>query len=120
MIAVQGDDKQIWIVQRDYELSSIGFLMRSEVKNSFKFVVRESFPCIGKNSRSSVIHDDKVCHIQMSSQPIAAYAFVSEGYPERVIFAFLNRVLQIFTDKVGNGWRDFKKDESLGISAISE
>ncbi|CAM6006611.1 unnamed protein product [Sphagnum balticum] len=60
MIAVLNEHNEVCIVQRDYEVSSIGYLMRSEVKNSFKFVVRESFPCISKHTRNSVIHDDKV------------------------------------------------------------
>lgn len=80
-------------------------MLRNEAKNSFKFVVRESMPCIQKNTRNSVVHDDKVCHIQMSNKNVAAYAFVNQGYPERVIFAFLNKVLNIFFEKVGDKWR---------------
>ena len=40
MIAVENEKKEIAIVQRDYDVSSIGFLLRNEAKNSFKFVVR--------------------------------------------------------------------------------
>jgi synaptobrevin homolog YKT6 len=109
----------VCIVQRDYEVSSVGYLLRNEVKNSFKFVVRESFPCVGKNTRNSVVHDDKVCHIQMSNKPVAAYAFVSQGYPERVIFAFLNKVLDAFFQRVGEKWRSFAGDENLAIEAIT-
>ncbi len=29
----------------------------------------------------------------MSNKPVAAYAFVNEGYPERVAFAFLKKIL---------------------------
>jgi hypothetical protein len=51
----------------------------------------------------------------MSNKLVAAYAFVNEGYPERVIFAFLNKVLDIFFDKVGDKWKNFKGDENLAI-----
>jgi len=46
----------------------------------------------------------------MSNKQVAAYAFVGEGYPERVIFAFLNKVIQIFMDKMGDKWKDIKGD----------
>jgi hypothetical protein len=74
---------------------------------------------VAKNTRNSVVHDDKVCHIQMSNKPVAAYAFVSQGYPERVIFAFLNKVLEAFFQRVGEKWRSFAGDENLAIEAIT-
>lgn len=110
MIAVENEQKQVCIVHRDYEVSDISYLLRNEVKNSFKFVVRESFPCIARHSRNTVVHDDKVCHIQMSNKPVAAYAFVNQGYPERVIFAFLNKVLDLFFEKMGDKWKYLKDD----------
>ena len=119
MIVAESDSKQICILQRDYQVSSIGFLLRNQAKNSFKFVVRESFPCIAKNSRNSVIHDDKVCHIQMSNKPVAAYAFVNKQYPERVIFGFLNKILEIFFEKVGDKWKQYTEDQNLTIEGIT-
>lgn len=119
MIAVENEQKEICIVHRDYEVSDISYLLRNEVKNSFKFVVRESFPCVGRNTRNTVIHDDKVCHIQVSNKPVAAYAFVNQGYPERVIFAFLNKVLDLFFEKMGDKWKYLKNDDKLNIEPIS-
>ena len=55
----------------------------------------------------------------MSNKPVAAYAFVSEGYPERVIFAFLNKALDIFFEKFGEKWRNFKDDDNKSVEAIS-
>lgn len=77
LIAVQNEKKDVFIVNKDYEVSSVSILLRSEAKNTFKFVVRESFPCVAINTRHSVVHEDKVCHIQMSNKPVAAYAFVN-------------------------------------------
>jgi synaptobrevin family protein YKT6 len=51
----------------------------------------------------------------MSNKPVAAYIFVSEGYPERVAFAFLNKILEIFNEKVGDKWKKMKDDENLNI-----
>jgi hypothetical protein len=51
----------------------------------------------------------------MSNKPVAAYAFVTDGYPERVIFSFLNKILDFFLDKYGEKWRTFKDDTNLSI-----
>jgi hypothetical protein len=41
MIAVQNPNtKEVFILQRDYEISSVNFMIRNEAKNSFKFLVR--------------------------------------------------------------------------------
>jgi synaptobrevin family protein YKT6 len=55
----------------------------------------------------------------MSNKPVAAYAFVNQGYPERVVFSFLNKVLDAFFSKVGEKWRQFAGDESLAIEEIT-
>ncbi len=49
--------------------------------------------CLPKYTRHTVKHDDKVCHIQVSKKPVAAYAFVDQDYPKRVIFGLLEKVL---------------------------
>ena len=102
MIAVENPTtKNVHIVERDYKLDSVSWAIRSNVKDSFKFVVRESLPCLSKYTRHTVKQEDKLCHIQVSKRPVAAYAFVDENYPQRVIFSFLNKVLDIFFEKVG-------------------
>ena len=70
------NSKKVSIVQRDYKLDSVSWTMRSEAKNTFKFVVRESLPCVSKYTRHTVKQDDKLCYIQVSKKPVAAYAFV--------------------------------------------
>lgn len=55
----------------------------------------------------------------MSNKPVAAYAFVNQGYPERVAFAFLNKVLDLFFDKFGDKWKQFKGDDKQNVEAIS-
>jgi synaptobrevin family protein YKT6 len=55
----------------------------------------------------------------MSNRPVAAYAFVNQGYEDRVIFSFLNKVLDIFFEKMGDKWRQIKDDENLAIEAVS-
>ena len=55
----------------------------------------------------------------MSSKPVAAYAFVNQGYPDRVVFAFLNKALDAFFEKVGDKWKTYTGDENLSIEAIT-
>jgi hypothetical protein len=54
-------------------------------------------PCLPKYTRHTVKQEDKLCHIQVSKKPISAYAFADGDYQKRVIFTFLNKVLDIFT-----------------------
>lgn len=77
MIAVENPTtKKVHIVERDYNIDdTVSWAMRGEVKNSFKFVVRESMPCLSKYTRHTVKQEDKLCHIQVSKRPVAAYAF---------------------------------------------
>ena len=97
MIAVENPTtKQIAIVQREYKLDSVTWAIRSNVKDSFKFLVRESMSCLPKYTRHTVKQDDKLCYIQVSKKPVAAYAFTDGDYQKRIIFAFLNKVLDIF------------------------
>ena len=35
-------DKKVYILTREYELSSIGIFVRNTAKESFKFIIRES------------------------------------------------------------------------------
>lgn len=106
-------------MHQNYEVSSIAYFTRAEAKNSFRFVTREAFSCLPKNSRHSIVHDDKECYAKMSHLPIAAFAFVNSGYPARVAFAFLERVLDHFLEKTKDGWRQVKTDLDLNIEEIS-
>lgn len=58
----------------------------------------------------------------MSSKPIAAYAFVGKEYEglERVIFGYLNKIIEIFQEKMGDKWKNFKEDQQLEIGEITE
>lgn len=55
----------------------------------------------------------------MSNKPVAAYAFVDNGYLERVIFAYLKKILNIFFDAMGDKWQTFTQDESLNIEKVT-
>lgn len=116
MIAVENPTtKQVVIVQRDYQLDAVTWALRSNVKDSFKFLARESLPCLSKHTRHTVAQEDKLCHIQVAKKPVAAYAFVDKDYPKRVVFVLLNKVLEVFFEKVGDKWQTYTEDLNLAI-----
>ncbi len=51
----------------------------------------------------------------MSSKPIGAFAFVGKEYEnkERIIFGYLNKILEIFSEKMGDKWKTFKEDQQV-------
>lgn len=55
--------------------------------------------CLPKYTRHTVKHEDKLCHIQVSKKPVAAYGFADINYPKRVIFGLLNKVIDIFFEQ---------------------
>jgi hypothetical protein len=72
-------------------------------------------PCFSNNTRHNVEQLDKMCYVQISKNPVAAYAFTDDKYSRRVIFEFLNKVLDIFFNKVGDKWQFYTEDLNLGI-----
>lgn len=68
-------------------MSSIGFFSRNQAKETFKFVIRNSFPGLEKGSRNQVSHEEYNCFFMKDNkQEVAAYAFCDQDYPRRVIF----------------------------------
>jgi hypothetical protein len=52
--------------------------------------------CLPKYTRHTVKQEDKLCYIQVSNKPVAAYAFTDGDYTKRVVFSLLEKVLAIF------------------------
>lgn len=42
------------------------------------------------------------------------------NYPKRVIFLFLNKVLEIFFAKTGDKWQTYTEDMNLGLKEITD
>jgi len=41
-------------------------------------------------------------------------------YPKRVIFVFLNKVLEAFFAKTGEKWQTYSEDMNLGLKEITD
>ena len=86
MIVAQNPiDSQVYIYSREYDLSSFGFFTRNSIKDSFKFLCRESLMNLEKGTRYTVTHETQyVVHILMSTKAkIAAYAFCDAEYSKK-------------------------------------
>ena len=122
MIGAQNPtDKNIYVQTRYYDLSSVGFFYKNTVKETFKFVIRESLPTLDKGTRHSVQHEEYYCHILVSLyDQVGAYLFCDTYYPRRLAFAALQEALDIFKKNVGDNWKKFAKDENIPVPAIEE
>ncbi|KAL4484826.1 hypothetical protein ABPG74_020003 [Tetrahymena malaccensis] len=115
-------DNQVYIPVREYEDSSISVFSRGTVRDSFKFIVRESFVGIQKGTRHEVKHEDYFVYILASlNHNVIAYAFTEGAYPaRRVIYQGLQKALDGFFQKLGNGYQAIKSDEKIQIPAVQQ
>jgi synaptobrevin family protein YKT6 len=120
--ALNPNDKNVYVYSREYELSSFGFFYRNSVKESFKFLCRESVPVVTKTkgSRHTVTHEDKyTVHILVSAKEnLAVYAFCDSDYPRRIAYKCLEETLQKFSSSVKDGWQKFNKDENIDFGEL--
>ena len=121
LIGVQHPDSSVNVQTRYYDLASVGYFYKNSVKETFKFLIRESLPTLEKGTRHSVQHENYFCHIVMSSYgSIGAFLFCEQDYPRRLAFAALGESLTLFEKQVGENWKKFKKDENIPVEGIEE
>lgn len=122
LVGVQNPtDKSTYVQTRYYDLSSVGFFYKNTVKETFKFVIRESLPTLDKGTRHSVQHEEYFCHILVSTtEQIAFYMFCDQDYPRRIAFAALQECSEVFKKNVGDNWKKFAKDENIPVSGIED
>lgn len=76
-------------------------------------------PILPKGSRHSIKYDEINCHVQLTEDLIAAYAFTDLNYPKRVIFTFLRKALDEFQEIAKDKWMRYNEDMNLNIKQIS-
>jgi synaptobrevin family protein YKT6 len=120
--AINPTDGNVYIYSREYDLSSFGFFARNTVKESFKFLCRESVPVVSKTkgTRHTVQHEDKyVVHILVSSYDnLAVYAFCDSDYPRRIAYKCLEECMEKFNAKVKDSWQQHLKDENIDFGVL--
>ena len=123
---INPNDEKAYIYSREYELSDFSFFYRNSIKETFKFVCRESVGILDKGTRHTVKHEgDKqqefYVHIQVSyKHKLAFFAFCDSSYPKRVAFKCLGEFMTQFESKVGEIWMKYIKDEKpeMGLATI--
>ena len=123
MIAAQNPtDNKPYIYSREYNLSSFGYFVKNSVKESFKFLCRESLLALSKGTRHTVEHEKQYfVYIQVSSNSqLAAYAFCDTAYPRRIAFKMLAEAIQKFESEAGEKVVKYQTDENIdiGLSAV--
>jgi len=114
-------DGNVYIYSRDYELSSFGFFYKNTIKESFKFLCRESVPLLPYGTRHTVVHEDQfTVHVLVSDkQQLAVFTFCDSSYPRRIAFKACDEVLELFESKVGEDWVKHTSDENIDIGISS-
>jgi len=115
-------DGNVYIYSREYDLSSFGFFYKNTIKESFKFLCRESvaLPALSYGTRHTVVHEDQfTVHILVSDkQQLAVFAFCDSSYPRRIAFKCLDEFLEAFESKVGENWTKYTKDENIDFGGL--
>ncbi len=116
-------DGNVYIYSREYDLSNFGFFYKNTIKESFKFLCRESvpLPALSYGTRHTVIHEDQfTVHILVSDkQQLAVFAFCDASYPRRIAFKCLDEFMDKFESKAGDTWSKYTKDENIDIGLAS-
>jgi len=110
-------DSKPYLYSREYDVESFGFFVRGKVKESFKFLARESVMGLQKGTRHTVTHETQyMVHIQVSyKQQLAVYAFCDSSYPRRIAYRMLTDVLEKFESEAGSVFPKLLKDENIDI-----
>lgn len=109
------NDDNPYIFSREYNIDNFGFFYKNSVKESFKFLCRESVGLLSRGTRHTVVHEDQfTVHILVSDRnQLAVYAFCDSSYPRRIAFKCLTELLATFESKVGEDWVKYTKDENI-------
>lgn len=85
--AVNPIDNEVHLYTRIDDMSSFSFTKKGPIKESFKFLARESIRNLKMGTRYSVPHNEFVVHIIVSpTEQFAFYAFSDSEYPRRVAY----------------------------------
>lgn len=116
-LTLEGKDPTLFT--REYDVSSFGFFEKSAVKETFKFVARNSLQSLELGSRHVVTHDKYHCYILMSDKKgLGVFAYCDEDYPRRLAFVFLAKAMALFDSEVNDAWMKMKSDENIPVPAI--
>lgn len=107
-------------VGQAFDLSQFGYFQRGSVKEMLLFVVRTIVKRTAPGQRQSVEHQEEYfCHVA-NRNGLAAIAVVDREYPARAAFSVLQKVVDDYTEKFGEGWRSLTADATTGDAMLEE
>merc|ERR1712188_205904 len=95
------------------DLTQFGYFERPVVRDMLNFVSRTIVKRTQPGQRQTVEHQEYLCHA-FNREGLAAIAFADKTYPRRSAFCVLNKVLDDYTSRFGNGWRSMTADTTEG------
>mmetsp|Transcript_22263 Transcript_22263/g.57183 ORF Transcript_22263/g.57183 Transcript_22263/m.57183 type:complete len:205 (-) Transcript_22263:303-917(-) len=83
------------------ELSSFGYFQRGSVLEMCTFFGRQFSKPAQPGTRSSIKHEDFLCHVYSTAHGYNAVAFCDREYPPRVAFGYLAQLSEEFNGVTG-------------------
>ena len=107
-----------------YELGKFNFMQRGPLKQTIKFITRNSTSSLGYGARCSASDPENpeiTVHIKKhQSQHISFCVFTSPDYPKRSAYAFLASYEEMFCSQIGDKWRCYNEDQNLPLQGLKE
>lgn len=108
-----GETSEPFLCGVSTDVSSFGYFQRATVKEMINCVSRIIIKRTSPGQRQTVEHEEYLCHA-FNREGLAAIAFADKTYPRRSAFCVLNKVLDDYTSRFGNGWRSMTADTTEG------
>lgn len=100
------------------DLTQFGYFERPVVRDMINFTSRMIVKRTAMGQRQSVEHNEYLCHA-FNKDGLAAITFADKTYPRRSAFCVINKVLEDYAEKFGEGWRNKSGDCNEG-NAIAQ
>jgi len=103
------------ILTQAKELSSFSYFQRSSVGEMLTFFARTfaSNKNLTPGARTSVKHEQFLCHMYVSPFGVTAVCFADEEYPARVAFGYLSKLCESFVEATGGQAVASNEDNSV-------
>lgn len=100
------------------DLSNFGYFQRGSVKEMIAFVSRTIVRRTQLGQRQTVQHEDYYCHVHVRENGLAGIAVADKDYPARGAFAVVSSVLDEYSGKFGEAFRNRTEDCTEGDSLL--
>jgi len=100
MLRALDSDPEALILHGSYELGDFNYFQRGRVKEFVNFFAKTLAKRVPAGQRSSVEHEEYICHVHSRANRVVAVALCDREYPPRVAFTFLMKAHEAFAARV--------------------